>query len=186
MIATLAGKVISKTPTSLTIECAGIGFMVYVPVPLSQHVELNQQIKLLIQPVFAHNKIEFYGFATEEEKDIFNNIISVKGVGARAALNLLSRLSPQEIKSAIEARNLQIFKTIPGIGPKKAERIIFYLKKSSEEINRIPENYRELYQALNNLGFSRKEINERLSRIPDWTTKPITEVIQLVLKQRDR
>ncbi|MCS7258646.1 MAG: Holliday junction branch migration protein RuvA [candidate division WOR-3 bacterium] len=184
MIATLTGKVISKTPTSIVVDCSGIGFLVYVPVLLSQNIEIDQQIKLLIQPVFSHKKIEFYGFATAEEKDIFNTIISVKGVGARVGLNLLCRLSPQEIKTAIETKNLQIFKTIPGIGPKKAERIIFYLKKSSEESARIPENYREIYQALNNLGFSRKEINERLARIPDWTKKSLTEVIQLVLKQR--
>lgn len=184
MIATLHGKVIAKTATSLTIDCAGIGFSVNVPLSLSQSVAINSITLIHIQTIFTRNGIEFYGFKSEHEKEIFNVLTSVPGVGGRAAINILSRLSTEEITNAINQNRTEIFKTIPGIGKKKAEMIVFHLRKSVEEKATIPDSHKELIQALRNLGFSNKEAVEKLSKIPDLNKKSLSEAIELILKTK--
>jgi Holliday junction DNA helicase RuvA len=185
MISILKGKVLQKTPTSLVIDSRGIGFMVYVPVPVSKRTEVGKTTSILIQSIFSRNGLELYGFEKEEEREVFNTLLKIKGVGPRAGLNLLSRLGPQEIKTAIANEDLEIFQTIPGIGPKKAEKIIRHLRKIIEEGTKLPEAARELFQALLNLGFSRQEITSRLSQISNWSEKPLSEVIELILKQQN-
>jgi Holliday junction DNA helicase RuvA len=183
MISVLQGKVISKSATSLVIDCAGIGFLVNVPFPFAQSVQVNSTITIHIQTVFGRNSMELYGFGSEKDKDIFNIITSVRGIGARAGISILSRLTPDEVTKAINENNVNLFTTIPGIGKKKAETIVFNLRKSAEESSAVPDSQKEIIQALRSLGFAQKEAMQKLSEVPDWTKKSVAEVIRAVLKK---
>lgn len=184
MIGLLTGKVIAKSATSMTIDCNGIGFIVNVPFGFTKSVENNSMLTVYIQSVFSRNGVELYGFKNEQEKEVFNTITSVRGVGARAGISILSRMSPAEIIKAINDNQVELFKAIPGIGQKKAETIVFSLRKSREETASIPDTHKEVVQALRNLGFSQKEVMQKLSEINDWEKQSVTDVIQAVLKQR--
>jgi Holliday junction DNA helicase RuvA len=183
MIAVLTGKVISKSAMNLVIDCNGIGFDINTPFPFARSVEVNSTITVHIQPVFSRDGMELYGFGTEYDKEVFNTITSVRGIGARAGISILSRLTPDEIIKAINDNQIELFKTIPGIGQKKAETIVFNLRKSAEETAQVPDTHKEVIQALRNLGFSQKEVLQKLSEIPDWIKKPVTDVIHMVLKK---
>jgi len=183
MISLLTGKVISKTATSLVIDCSGIGFLVNVPFPFAQSVPINNPITVHIQPVFSRAGMELFGFSSNKDKEFFNSLTSVRGIGARAGISILSRLTPDEATKAINENRVELFKTIPGIGPKKAEAIVFNIKKSSEEAASVPDTHKEIVQALQNLGFSHKEAMQRLSEVTDLAKKSAGEIIQSILKK---
>ena len=119
----------------------------------------------------------------EKDKEIFNVITSVRGIGARAGISILSRLSADEVMKAIDLNQVELFKTIPGIGNKKAETIVFNLRKSAEETAAIPDSHKEIISALRSLGFSHKEAMQKISEISDWQKKSVADVIHEVLKK---
>jgi Holliday junction DNA helicase RuvA len=182
MIASLRGKVITRQATSLVVDCNGIGFLVNVPFPFAESVEMDKEIKIYIESVFTRSGMELYGFKTTKDKELFNVLTSIRGIGGRAGISILSRLSPDEITEAIEKNQVELFKTIPGIGQKKAETIVFNLRKSAEESASVPDTHKEVIQALRNLGFSHREAMQKLSNIPDWAKKSLSELIQSILK----
>lgn len=184
MIGLLRGKVVYKKAMSFIVDCQGIGFSITVPFPLAKTIEVNSSVALYVQTVISRDEISLYGFENPEQRDIFNTIIGVRGVGAKAAINILSRLSPSEIIKAIDENQVSLFRTIPGIGEKKSEMIVFNLRKSKQTTEGLPDSHKEIVQALLNLGFNRKEINEKLSKVKDWQNKSVTDVIQDILKQR--
>lgn len=186
MISILTGKIIGKGATSIVIDCNGIGFLVNVPFPFASSVQVNSIITVYIQVAFSRNGMELYGFSNVEEKEIFNTITSVRGIGARAGISILSRLTPDEIRAAINQNRIEQFRAIPGIGQKKAETIVFNLRKSAEETATIPDTHKEIIQALRNLGFSQKEVMEKLSEITDWNKQSISDIIQKILKMTTR
>ncbi len=183
MIAQLTGKVTSKSATSFVIDCNGVGFTVNVPFTYAQTISVNSTITVHVQTVFGRNDMELYGFASEKDKEIFNVITSVRGIGARAGISILSRLSADEVMKAIDLNQVELFKTIPGIGNKKAETIVFNLRKSAEETAAIPDSHKEIISALRSLGFSHKEAMQKISEISDWQKKSVADVIHEVLKK---
>jgi len=183
MIAQLIGKVTSKSATTVILDCNGIGFLVHVPFPFAQSINLNTEITIHIETVFGRNNMELYGFATERDKEIFNIITSVRGIGGRAGISILSRLTADEVMNAIDANQVELFKTIPGIGNKKAETIVFNLRKSAEETASIPDSHKEIVVALRSLGLTQKEAMQKISEITDWQKKSVADVIHEVLKK---
>jgi Holliday junction DNA helicase RuvA len=183
MIALLTGKVINKSATSLVVDCGGIGFFVNVPFPFAQSVSTGSAITVHVQAVFSRQGLELYGFGSEKDKECFNTLTDIRGIGARAGISILSRLTPNEVKKAIEENHVELFKTIPGIGSKKAETIVFAVRKSAEETASVPDTHKEIIQALKNLGFSGKEAMQKLSEVPDLSKKSEAEIIQIILKK---
>lgn len=183
MIAQLTGKVTGKTATTVVVDCNGIGFLVHVPFPFAQLIKLNDEITIHVETVFGRNNMELYGFATEKDKNIFNIITSVRGIGGRAGISILSRLSAGEVMKAIDANQVELFKTIPGIGNKKAETIVFNLRKSAEETAALPDSHKEIVLALRSLGLTQKEAMQKISEISDWQKKSVADVIHEVLKK---
>ena len=91
MIARLSGTVVRKEPTRLVLDCRGIGFDVAVPLSTSDRVgDAGAEVSLEVVPRFTQTGVELYGFATPEERDVFRLLLSVKGIGPKAGLNILS------------------------------------------------------------------------------------------------
>lgn len=116
------------TPTYAVINVNGVGYYVGISLMTSQRLTLNKETFLFIQQIIREDAHLLFGFHTRLEKEMFNLLISVNGVGAVSALILLSTLSLEEIASAILSGNGAVIQKAKGIGAKTAERIIVDLK----------------------------------------------------------
>jgi len=128
MIDYISGSITRVTPTFLTIENNGVGYFVNISVTTFSKLDGKKDFKILIHEVIREDTHQLYGFADNEERDIFRLLISVTGVGANTARMMLSSLSPGEIEKAIAASDVNTLKSVKGIGLKTAQRVIVDLK----------------------------------------------------------
>ena len=140
MIFSLQGIVQELTPTYAVINVQGVGYYVGISLMTSQTLTLNQETVLFIQQIIREDAHLLFGFNTRSEKEMFNLLISVNGVGAVSALILLSTLSLDEIASAILSKNSALIQKAKGLGVKTAERIIVDLKDKVQKFSNAEEN----------------------------------------------
>ena len=171
MIARISGKLVSKSPESAVIDVHGVGYEVFIP--LSTYVllpEINAPAELLTLTFVKDDSIKLYGFLTREEKEMFNMLLSVSGVGPRLARNILSGASVAEVVSGISASDVDFLKGLPGVGKKTAERVIVDLKDKIGTVVRrdadvsVKTGYEpvvnDVLSALKNLGYKPKDAEE--------------------------
>ncbi len=178
MIAYLSGKITFKSPTHVLLEMGGIGYMVKISLNTFEKVQHLDTCKLHASLIVKSENqsvsgFDLYGFFEEQEKDLFEKLISVSGVGAATARMMLSTFKPDEIRNAILAENEAMIQSIKGIGPKSAKRIILELKDkvgkmSTESILTITPNNtmkEEALSALLALGFNKQAGEKVLGRL---------------------
>lgn len=130
MIARLSGRVVERAGDSLVIDVNGVGYLVHVPASTLDHVgPVGAALTLhTVMRAPREETPQLFGFATREEKEIFERITQVNGVGARLGLAVLSGLSPAAFRRAVLDRNLVALTAISGIGRKTAERLVVELR----------------------------------------------------------
>lgn len=128
MIAYIEGNIAEKTPTYVIIDCNGLGYFIKISLHTFAQIKDAARTKLHTYLQIKEDAHTLYGFAETKEKNLFELLISVSGVGANTAIAMLSSVSPGEIADAIRGQKLAILKSIKGIGAKTAERIILELK----------------------------------------------------------
>lgn len=173
MIEYIKGPIIHITPTFLTIETGGIGYLINISITTFSKLEGKSEYKLLIHEVIREDAHLLFGFADSGERDIFRLLISVSGVGANTARMMLSSLSPGEIEKAISGSDVNVLKGVKGIGLKTAQRIIVDLKDKlgkqagSGEIFSFADNTNreEALSALVMLGFAKSAVSKVLDKI---------------------
>jgi Holliday junction DNA helicase RuvA len=173
MIDYLKGTITRITPTFLTLETGGIGFHINISITTFSKLEGKTDFKVLVHEVIREDSHQLFGFADSEERDIFRLLISVTGVGANTARMMLSSLSPGEIEKAIIGSDVNILKSVKGIGLKTAQRIIVDLKDKlgkqagSGEIFTFADNTKreEALSALVMLGFAKSAVSKVLDKI---------------------
>jgi Holliday junction DNA helicase RuvA len=173
MIDYIKGNITQITPTFLTIETGGIGYSINISLTTFAKLEGKNDYKILIHEVIREDSHQLFGFADKEERDIFRSLISVTGVGAATARMMLSSLSPVEIEKAIIGSDVNLLKSVKGIGLKSAQRIIVDLKDKlgkqagTGEIFAFTDNTRreEALSALVMLGFAKSAVLKVLDRI---------------------
>ncbi|NAW51473.1 Holliday junction branch migration protein RuvA [Elizabethkingia argentiflava] len=166
MINFLRGKVYELAPTYVIIDVNGIGYYVGISLQTSQKLSSGQDVFLYIQQIFREDAQLLFGFSTLTEKEVFNLLISVNGVGAVSALILLSSLEVYDIANAILNKNSLVLQKIKGIGAKTAERIIVDLRDKMQKYSDVGEasswaitdnkTKEEALSALEVLGIGRK------------------------------
>ena len=192
MIYSLQGNVQELTPAYVVINVNGVGYYVGISLQTSQQLTLNQSSFLYIQQIIREDAHLLFGFYSKEEKEMFNLLISVNGVGAVSALILLSSLNLQEIASSIMNGQSVVLQKVKGIGAKTAERIIVDLKDkvqkfglSEENISKLVDNKikEEALSALDVLGIPRrtseKIADKFLKQEPEMT---VEELVKQILK----
>jgi Holliday junction DNA helicase RuvA len=163
MLYFIKGKIISKTPTSIIIENNGIGYFLEVSLQTSSEINEGEEVLLYVYQQISEDRINLYGFKNIEERELFLLLITVPGIGPKVALRVLSGLTIEEIYQGIVSEDVSVFKNVPGIGKKTAERMIVELKQKVEKIPVIVDNYKErellinAVEALSVLGYKRKE-----------------------------
>ena len=173
MIGQIKGLIIKKSPTQVLIDCNGIGYE--VDVPMSTFYDLpatGNQITLLTHLIVREDAHLLYGFATNEEREVFRQLIKVNGIGAKVALSILSGISLNELIDAIMHQKSNILVSIPGIGNKTAERLVLELKDKfkniieSDSISNIASQTNDIQNALISLGYSTKEAIGAVKNLP--------------------
>ena len=186
MIAFLRGNFVHKTPAQVIVETGGIGYLVRISLhTYGQIQDLPSGTLLTSLMVRTENQsvsgFDLYGFAEEQERDLFEKLYSVSGISAATARVILSSLRPQEVVQAILTENEAAIQRIKGIGPKLAKRMILELKdkigKTSAEDVLLPSAghtvRQEALTALQALGFNKQAVEKELARLmpqrPDWS-----------------
>lgn len=170
MIAHLRGKIIDLAGTSLVVDVAGVGYEVFCSKSLMSKAELNSNIEILIHTEVREDSLSLYGFSSPLEKKVFLLLKTVKGLGAKSASEIISKISARELLSAIANEDLNFIQSIKGIGKKTAERIILELQdkvkaiatehsldRRVEVIKTEQQPAEEALEALCALGFVRKD-----------------------------
>ena len=191
MIDYIKGDIIRITPTFLTIETGGIGYLINISITTFSKLEAKKEFKILIHEVIREDSHQLFGFADNEERDIFRLLISVTGVGANTARMMLSSLNPVEIERAILGSDVDLLKSVKGIGLKTAQRIIIDLKDKlgkhagSGEIFAFADNTKreEALYALVMLGFAKRTVSKVLDKIVrDEKNLTVEDMIKRALK----
>ena len=190
MIAHIRGKITEKFGNSLIIDVNGVGYEITVPTPDFEATLLEEEKKFFTYHVVRENVEELYGFSSLVAKKIFELLISVQGVGPKAAIAILSLAEAEEVRNAIANADATFISRASGVGKKSAERVIVdlsdkvgapsrygatetkYVKKSDE-----PD---EALDALIALGFPLKEATLALEKVD--VNLPVEERIRLALK----
>ena len=190
MIVALEGILESRGVDSAVVKVGPISLQVYVPSSiLSQLGAVGDKVSLHTHVYLREDNVALYGFASAEELSLFQNLISVSGIGPKAALALLSTLSPEQLASAIVSGNVDLLSQAPGIGKKIAGRIVLELKGKLERgwvgviAPTLVQEDADVVAALTSLGYSLKEATQAVSSVPASQDMDLEEKVRLALKQ---
>ena len=192
MFAYIKGSLEEKATNYVVIDVGGIGYKIFMSdISINEIGEIGDRVKVHTHYYVREDNISLYGFLTHEELKMFELLLSVSGIGAKSAIAMLSNITPAGFACAIISNNVALLKKIPGIGPKTAQRIILELQdklKSEQELTKekeqeetkvinTNENVEEAIQALQILGYNKKEIDKAFEKIAN-TDVSVEELIK--------
>ncbi len=132
MIAHLNGKLVEIYPSHAIVECNGVGYWVNISLNSYSKLEKEENVKVFTQLIVREDAQILYGFHSKQEREVFQRLISVNGVGPSSAMMMLSSLEIEEIREAIEQADVKKLQSVKGVGAKTAQRIIIDLKDKLE------------------------------------------------------
>ncbi len=192
MIATVRGTVERIGPGELVVDVGGIGLRLAVTAGvLQQAPQPGQSIFLHTAFIVREEAISLYGFASLEERQLFDLLLQVSGIGPRLALSILSSLSPELLRTAVGQAQPEILTRVPGIGRKTADKIVFELKDKLEApalggLQPPSGADTEVLQVLTALGYSVVEAQAALQSIPAEAPSSVEERVRLALQHFSR
>jgi Holliday junction DNA helicase RuvA len=175
MITQLRGRLVEKSPTSVVIDCQGVGYLVNISLYTFGQLTDEENIQLFTHLQVREDAHTLYGFTTDLERQLFRLLIGISGIGANTARTMLSSLSPSEIGQAIQGEQVDVIQSVKGIGAKTAQRVVIELRDKIQAVVAdagIPAvssntNREEALSALGVLGYQTKScvkvIDELLS-----------------------
>jgi len=188
MIASLNGRVADKGVDFAIVEVGGVGLQVFVPNPFIDQMRVGEKVYLHTRLVVREDALTLYGFSTAEEREYFDLLIGVSGVGPRLALAILSTLSPDAIRRAVFSEQAEIFVRVPGIGKKSAQKILLHLQGRIKEVDGLApvaamdDIDTQVFEALVALGYSVVEAQAALQAIPRDAPDDVETRIRLALQ----
>jgi len=189
MIVHISGKLISKNTSYVIVDVNGIGYYIYITLNTYNTLsDLNSNIFLLTYYNITDKGHDLFGFSDIGEKQIFEMLISISGIGPKIAINLLSYVTPNEFKERLISGEVKMLTSLPGIGAKTAKRIIVELKDKfiDSDSNDLPiddetEINSDVFSALKNLGYKSKDIRSALNKVDN--TENLENKIKHALKE---
>ncbi|MFN0039795.1 MAG: Holliday junction branch migration protein RuvA [Burkholderiales bacterium] len=172
MIGRLRGQLIEKRPPTVVVDAGGVGYEIDVPMSTFYGLpDTGTVVSLLTHLIVREDAHLLFGFGTEEERQVFRQLLKISGIGARTALSVLSGLSVSELYQAIATQDGLRLTRIPGIGKKTAERLLLELRDKltvgvvPNATNRVISGKHEALSALVALGYSEKEADRSLESV---------------------
>ncbi|MEJ5245551.1 MAG: Holliday junction branch migration protein RuvA [Bacteroidota bacterium] len=189
MISLIAGKILEKKPTSVIIDCNGIGYLLLVSVITSSKLpEIGDSVRLLTVLIPREDQILLFGFIDESERELFKSLISISGIGPKTAIGILSAASPAELANYIQTENIRALQKLPGIGKKSAERLLIELKDKISKLSITGEDLlgenallkSEAVAALCALGYNRSVAEKAVKKVYDENAGKINNIETLI------
>lgn len=197
MIAYLKGIIDIKRQDYVVIDVHGVGYKIFMTEGAIQNLEVDSEAKIYTFMRVREDDVSLYGFLNVEELAMFELLISVGGIGAKSAVGILSSIAPSKFALAVITDDVATLKKLPGIGAKTAQRIILELKdkiktqeatEQESEIKQkieVSDSAKDAIEALQVLGYTRKEVEEAISKIGD-SNLTTEEIIKQGLKYLGR
>ncbi|MCX7988083.1 MAG: Holliday junction branch migration protein RuvA [Thermodesulfovibrio sp.] len=162
----LKGKIVSLKPDKLIIQVGSIGFGVKVPLKINQFVRNGEEIQIYTSVALKEETVEIYGFLELYEKELFDQLIKISGIGPRTAMNIISTYDVESLQNIIEKEDTKSLSRVPGIGKKTAQRILLELKGVLPTLKYEQDrSYEDILSALINLGYKKTDAKEVLERV---------------------
>lgn len=193
----IEGTVSEVAPNFVVIDCGGVGYGLNITVNTLSQIHTGERTKLYVAESITENSFDLFGFSTKSEKKCFDMLISVSGIGPKAAISILSYNTPEALAAAVINNNDKALTVAPGIGKKTALRVILELKdklgKDLSDTVSIPQfstssadksKANDAYTALNVLGYNNSEIAKALSGV-DISQMSTEQIIKTALKNFD-
>jgi holliday junction DNA helicase RuvA len=197
MIALLTGNIAQKSPDTVILDVGGVGYRVQIP--FSTYFALPEEGSRLSLHIHTHVKedaINLYGFLTQAEKQFFQLLMTVSGVGPKLAKDILSNIQPDELASALSRGDIVRLNAIPGIGRKTAERLVLELKEKVVKLGLAGESGKssaftaqdtsvrdDVASALVNLGYKEAVVTKVLAEMEIGADVPMEALLKLALKR---
>ena len=191
----LNGELAHILPTAIVVDVHGVGYQVVFANPYRLQDSLKKQIKVLVQQVVREDSITLYGFISSEERELFQRLISVSGIGPKSAMSILANDDTEGFVNAVESGNVTYLTKFPGVGKKTAQQIILDLKGKfevlPEEVTKAvvstnQATLEEAKEALLGLGYSAKEITKIWKSLeaaaPSTTQEALKVAFKLLMK----
>lgn len=190
MIAAVEGTMVSKGNNTVIVKAGPVSFMLNVPgSTLAKLGNPGSSVFLHTHLYVREDVLALYGFSSAQELSLFEQLITVSGIGPKVALALLTTLTTEQITTAIMSGNADLLSQVPGIGKKTAGRIILDLKGKIEKgwegeiIAPVSQSDSDAVAALTGLGYSIREATQALSNVPVKEGMTVEEKIRLALQQ---
>lgn len=188
MIANLQGRVISTGKDFAIILTNGIGYRVFMPFPNLSSLAIEHEVLLHTTLVVREDSHNLYGFLTSSERDIFEILLSISGIGPRTALAILSTLSLDSLRNAVVSERAEILSRVPGIGKKSAQKILIELKDKlklgldTAPVADFDDLSTDVVDALVALGYSIVEAQTAVQSLPPDAPNTVEDRVRLALQ----
>ncbi len=188
MIATLRGKIAQIEENALVLEVGGVGLRVFAPAPLRRRLNVGEVILLYTHLVVREDALMLYGFESQSERELFNILLGVDGVGPKVALSVLSTLSLDAVQRAVFADEADMLSRVPGIGKKTAQKMVLHLKDKLKPMDTLAavaaltDRDSEVLAALTALGYSVVEAQSAIQSLPKDAPEDTEERLRLALQ----
>lgn len=198
MIASLSGIVAHVGLERLVLDVGGVGLLVHATPATASSLRLGQQARLSTTLVVREDSLTLYGFGGDDERDMFEQVQTVSGVGPRLALAMLSVLGPDQIRAAIAGPDVATLTKVPGIGKKGAERMVLELRDrigmpsgsppAPTPTSRGAQWREQVTEALVGLGWSARQASDAVEKVAPATGEEpqVAEVLRAALRELGR
>jgi len=187
MIATLHGQISHIEDNNLIIAVGGVGLRVFVPAPLRTRSKAGEMLFLFTHLQVREDALTLYGFESQADKDLFNTLLGVDGVGPKVALSVLSSMTLDAIQRAIFADEGDLLSKVPGVGKKTAQKMALHLKDKLKptdalaKVAALADYDSEVLAALTALGYSVVEAQSAIQSLPKDAPTDVEERLRLAL-----
>ena len=165
MIARIRGEVVEKTPDALVVECAGVGYELFVRPEDWGSASVGREVTLQVYEHIREDAHTLFGFAQTEAKRLFEQLLGVNGVGPKVAMAILGAANLKQLQTAIATGDPELLRGVSGVGKKTAERVMLELR-GKLEISAGAASNDAAYQALVALGYSQQQAAEAAAAVP--------------------
>lgn len=188
MIATLRGEIAQIEDGALVVEVGGVGLRVLVPAPLKERLKVGEVVFLYTHLVVREDSLTLFGFEAAADRELFNLLLGVDGVGPKVALSVLSTLNLDTVQRAVFSDDADLLSRVPGVGKRTAQKIVLHLHdrlkpiSGLERIAAMSDADGEVLAALTALGYSVVEAQTALQSLPKDAPQDVEERLRMALQ----
>lgn len=188
MIATLRGEIAQVEENALILEVGGVGMRVFAPAPLRSRARVGEMLMLYTHLVVREDALTLYGFESQSERELFNILLGVDGVGPKVALSVLSTMTIDSIQRAVFADEADLLSRVPGVGKKTAQKMALHLKDKLKPMDALAtvaaltDRDSEVLAALTALGYSVVEAQSAIQSLPKDAPEDTEERLRMALQ----